>query len=65
MAALQIRQARSPIGKNMNQRATLHTLGLKKIGDTTIRQDTTQVRGMIHAVSHLIDVESVANAEDS
>ncbi|MFY0409638.1 50S ribosomal protein L30 [Solicola sp. PLA-1-18] len=59
MAQLHIRQTKSPIGRKPNQRETLRTLGLKRIGDTVVREDRPEVRGMIHTVTHLIDVEEV------
>ncbi|MDO9380476.1 MAG: 50S ribosomal protein L30 [Nocardioidaceae bacterium] len=59
MAQLQIRQTKSPIGRKANQRETLRTLGLKRIGDTVVREDRPEVLGMIHTVTHLIDVTEV------
>jgi large subunit ribosomal protein L30 len=59
MATLRITQIRSGIGGTHNQRATLRTLGLRKIRATTEREDTPQVRGMIKTVMHLVKVEEV------
>ncbi len=59
MANLKVRQVRSPIGRKKNQRDTLRTLGLKRIGDVVVREDRPEVRGMIATVTHLIDVEEV------
>jgi large subunit ribosomal protein L30 len=59
MASLKITQIKSPIGGTHNQRATLHTLGLRKIRATTVREDTQQIRGMIRTVAHLVTVEEV------
>ena len=56
---LRITQIRSGIGGTHNQRATLRTLGLRKIRATTEREDTPQVRGMIKTVTHLVKVEEV------
>lgn len=63
MAQLQVRQVRSAIGRNKNQCATLRSLGLRNIGDTTVRQDHPRVRGMIETVTHLVDVELVDSGE--
>jgi large subunit ribosomal protein L30 len=52
-----IRQVRSANGTNAKQRDTLRSLGLRKIGHTVEREDSPQLRGMLHAVRHLIVVE--------
>jgi large subunit ribosomal protein L30 len=55
-----ITQTRSIIGGLKNQEATLKTLGLRKIGQSTTREVTPAVYGMIKTVEHLVDVEEVA-----
>ncbi len=57
MANLVVKQIRSGIGGTDSQRATLRTLGLRRIGDTSEREDTPEVQGMLRAVSHLVSVE--------
>ena len=59
MAQLKIRQVRSSVGGRQNQRDTLRTLGLKRVGDETTREDRPEVRGMIKTVAHLVAVEEV------
>jgi large subunit ribosomal protein L30 len=59
MAKLKVRQVRSAVGGKQNQRDTLRTLGLRRIGDESLRDDRPEVRGMIKTVSHLVDVEEV------
>jgi large subunit ribosomal protein L30 len=59
MAQLKIRQVRSTVGGRQNQRNTLRTLGLKRIGDESVREDRPEVRGMIKKVAHLVAVEEV------
>jgi large subunit ribosomal protein L30 len=59
MAQLKVRQVRSAVGGKQNQRDTLRTLGLRRIGDESLRDDRPEVRGMIKTVSHLVDVEEV------
>ena len=59
MAQLKVRQVRSGVGGKQNQRDTLRTLGLKRIGDESVREDRPEVRGMIKTVSHLVAVEEV------
>ena len=59
MTQLQIRQVRSAVGGKQYQRDTLRTLGLKRIGDSSTREDRPEVRGMIKKVAHLVAVEEV------
>jgi len=56
---LKVTQVRSAIGCKRNQRATLKTLGLRKIRQSVVRDDTPSVRGMIATVRHLVTVEEV------
>jgi large subunit ribosomal protein L30 len=56
---LKIRQVRSAVGGKQYQRDTLRTLGLKRIGDSSTREDRPEVRGMIETVAHLVAVEEV------
>ena len=52
-----IKQVASANGANAQQRDTLRSLGLRRIGQTVERPDSPQLRGMVHAVRHLIVVE--------
>lgn len=57
--SLKITQVRSKIGCRQNQRDTLRTLGLRRIGHSVVRPDRPEVRGMIRTVNHLVKVEEV------
>lgn len=59
MAELKITQAKSGVGGKLNQRETLRTLGLGRIGSSVVREDRPEVMGMIRTVAHLITVEEV------
>ena len=59
MAQLKVQQRKSAIGRKANQRETLRTLGLKRIGDVVVKEDRPEIRGMLQAVTHLIAVEEV------
>ena len=50
---------RSVIGQKPDKRATVRSLGLKKISSSNILPDNDAVRGMIAAVSHLVKVEEI------
>ena len=56
---LKVTQIRSGIGGTHRQRESLKTLGLRKIRQTTVREDYPTVRGMIATVAHLVPVEEV------
>ncbi len=57
MKKLRITLKRSIFGWNPKQRETLKGLGLKKIGQSVLRDDTPEIRGMLRKVSHLVGVE--------
>ncbi|RCK69761.1 50S ribosomal protein L30 [Desertihabitans brevis] len=59
MATLKVTQTRSDIGSKQNQRDTLRSLGLRRIGATVEVQDRPEIRGMITTVTHLVTVEEV------
>jgi len=58
MAKIRIRLVRSTIGQIPRHRATVRSLGLRKIGSSTIQEDTPAILGMVRNVSHLVEVES-------
>jgi large subunit ribosomal protein L30 len=59
MAELKVTQTKSKIGGTQVQRDTLRSLGLRKIGDVVVKADRPEIRGMVHAVRHLVTVEEV------
>ena len=59
MAELKVTQIKSKIGGKQEQRNSLRSLGLRRIGDVVVREDRPEVRGMIKAVRHLVTVEEV------
>ena len=61
MTQLRITQIRGTIGSLRNQRETLRSLGLRKIRQSVVKADDSQVRGMIATVRHLVAVEEVPN----
>ena len=54
---LKVTLVKSPIGTNADHRATVLGLGLKKIRQTAVLEDTPAVRGMIKKVAYLVRVE--------
>ena len=54
---IRVTQVRSSIGGTRRQRETLRSLGLRRIRESVVREDSASVRGMIATVSHLVTVE--------
>jgi large subunit ribosomal protein L30 len=48
---------RSVIGEKPKTRATVESLGLHKLNQTREHTDTPTLRGMVHKVRHLVEVE--------
>lgn len=59
MSPLKVTQVRSVIGSKEDLKRTVRALGLKRIRDERVHQDTPQIRGMVHKVRHLVSVEEV------
>jgi len=55
--ALKVTQVRSTIGFNKKQGEIVRSLGLRRIRHTVTLPDTPEVRGAIHKVRHLVEVE--------
>jgi large subunit ribosomal protein L30 len=56
---LKITLVKSTIGTKPVHRKTIEALGLRKIRQTVEKQDNPQMRGMIHKVRHLVEVEEI------
>ena len=61
--SLVITQVKSANGTNGRQRDTLRSLGLRGIGKSVERDDSPQLRGMVHAVRHLVTVRGLGEAQ--
>jgi large subunit ribosomal protein L30 len=57
--SLKITLVRSTIGEKPKVRATVESLGLRKINHSVQRPDTPDVRGMVFRAKHLLEVEEV------
>jgi large subunit ribosomal protein L30 len=57
MSALKVTQRKSRNGSDKRQIDTLRSLGLRRIGHTVEVNDTPQIRGMLHKVRHLVEVD--------
>lgn len=52
-------QKRSINGKRADHRRTIRALGLLRINHSVIHEDNPVIRGMIHKVQYLVEVEEV------
>jgi len=57
---LRITWVKSGIGQPETQKRTLKALGLRRLGEVVVKDDSPAVRGMVTAVSHLLEVEEVS-----
>ena len=56
MATIKIKQIRSRIHAPRTQKATLDTLGLKKLNQVVEAEDNATNRGLVQTVHHLVQV---------
>ena len=56
---LRIKWVKSSIGYSQRQKATIKSLGLKRLGDTVEWKDDPVTRGMVKRVRHLVEVEEL------
>jgi large subunit ribosomal protein L30 len=59
MSKLKITYTKSSIGYNKSQKATVEALGLRKLNQIKVHDDTPVIRGMVKKVEHLVSVEEV------
>jgi len=57
MTKLNVTLVKSAIGQKPKSRATLRSLGLRRMHQTVQHNDTPDIRGMLHKVRHLVEVE--------
>ena len=65
MAQLRIRWKKSTIGYPERQRETIRSLGLRRLNAVVVLEDTPTVRGMAHAVRHLVEMTEVPVGEQA
>jgi large subunit ribosomal protein L30 len=57
MGKIKVTQLKSSIKRPQNQKRTLEALGLRKIGQEVVHNDTATILGMINKVKHLVSTE--------
>ena len=60
MAKVEIKLKKSFIGRKDDQIATAKALGLKKIGQTEVREDNSALRGMINKIPFMLEVKELS-----
>jgi large subunit ribosomal protein L30 len=60
VSSLRITQRKSRNGCDKSQLATLRSLGLRRIGHSVEHSDSPTIRGMLHKVRHLVEVEDAS-----
>jgi large subunit ribosomal protein L30 len=61
VSKLKITYKKSMIGYAKDQKETVLSLGLRKLGHSVIKPDNPSIRGMIFKVQHLVTVEEVSD----
>ncbi len=56
MATFEVTWRKSAIGYNKDQKDTIRRLGLRRLNQSVVLEDTPAHRGMVHKVSHLVDI---------
>lgn len=59
MSQIKVTQTKSIIGRRADHRRTIRALGLRKMNHSVIHDDSPQIRGMIHQVRYMVEVEEV------
>ncbi len=54
---LRITLVKSAIGYSVRHKATVRALGLRRMNQTVVHEDTPTLRGMLNKVNHLVKVE--------
>ena len=51
-----VKLVKSLIGRKEKQILTANSLGLRRIGDKTVQEESEQLNGKINVISHLVEV---------
>ena len=64
MVRIAITLKKSTIGFPQNQRRTVAGLGLRRLHQTVVHEDTPTIRGMVNKVIHLLEVAEAPVEKD-
>ncbi|QTX02795.1 50S ribosomal protein L30 [Candidatus Phytoplasma luffae] len=65
MKKLEIILRKSLIGRTPNQLKNVQCLGLKKINQIVIKEDSPNIRGILKKINHLISVKEIIEKESN
>ena len=57
MTKIKVTKVKSAINRTLTQKRTLESLGLRKIGQTVVHDNTPSIVGMVNKVKHIVSVE--------
>jgi large subunit ribosomal protein L30 len=60
---IEITLRKSPIGRPLQHRKTLRTLGLTRLQKTVRHKETSAIAGMVRQVAHLVEVRQIPEGE--
>jgi large subunit ribosomal protein L30 len=61
---IRVKWIKSAIGRIEDQKKTIRALGFKRLQQTLTLPDRPEIRGMIHRVIHLLEVNPVRNSSE-
>ena len=56
---IKIKQIKSAIGYRKEAKRTLAALGLTKMNQSVIKEDSVAIRGMVNSIQHLLKIEVI------
>lgn len=59
MTKLEIKLVKSTIGRLEKHKKTVEALGLKKVGQTVIKEANPAIKGMIDSIDFMLEVKEV------
>ena len=65
MSKIKVSQKLSLIGKTKKQIACVKGLGLRRINDSRIVEDTPENLGMINTIRHMVEVEQLGEQKNA
>jgi len=54
---IRVKLVRSPIGQKETHRKTVRALGLRKLNQVVVHEDSPSLRGMLYKVRHMVEVQ--------
>ncbi len=65
MAKIAITWKKSAIGYESSQKRAIEALGLKRLNQTVVHEDTPSTLGVIHKLRHLVEAKPLEESEQA